>query len=307
MENRKTIDVPMSTDEHGLIGRECPSCEIYFKLKFGTGLATTQTVCPYCGHKSEVGDFYTSDQRDYIHSYLQKEVFGPMFGDFANNIKRSQAQHNTGLIQLKVSVTIPEFQIHYYQEKELETSVTCDTCGLVFSIYGVFSNCPDCGKLNARVIFDKSLDASHGKLVLSGDESIAEHIRADLIKDALTGTVSAFDSLGKALRAKNTAIPAKPNNLFQNLAELDKVLATLTGKHISQYLTPADSNFLFLMFQVRHIYEHNAGVVDSDFVRKQPTYTNLLGRKYPLRKEDVNIFIVLMRQLGDAIYSEFEK
>src|SRR5205807_2897472 len=110
------------------------------------------------------------------------------------------------------------------------------------------------------------------------------------IKDALTGAVSAFDSLGKALRAKYPVIPAKPNNLFQNLAELDKVLATLTGKNISQYLTPADSDFLFLMFQVRHIYEHNAGVIDSDFVKKQPAYAHLLGRKYLLKIEDVSIF-----------------
>lgn len=307
MDNKKTIDVPMSTDEHGLVGRECPSCKRYFKLKIGTGLATTQSVCPYCGYKGEGGEFYTPDQRDYIHRYLQKEVFAPMFGDFVNDLKRSEARNNNGLIRLKVSVTIPDFEIHSYQEKVLETDVICDNCGLVFSIYGVFSNCPDCGKLNARVIYDKSLDTSHGKLALSGDDTIAEHIRADLIKDALNGTVSAFDALGKALRKKHSAIPADPNNLFQNLLKLDQVLATLTGKNISQYLTPADSDFLFLMFQVRHIYEHNAGVVDSDFEKKQPAYAHLLGRKYPLKKEDVSIFVVLMRQLGDAIYSEFEK
>lgn len=229
-----------------------------------------------------------------------------MFRELADDLNRIRTPSN-GFIQLKISATVPDFPIQYYQEKILETDVTCDTCGAVFAIYGVFSNCPICGKLNARVIYDKSLDASNGKLVLSGEESIGGHIRADLIKDALIGTVSAFDALGKALRKKYPAIPADPNNLFQNLLKLDQVLATLTGKHVSQYLTPADSDFLFLMFQVRHIYEHNAGVVDSDFVRKQPTYAHLLGRKYPLRKEDVSTFIVLMRQLGDTIYSEFEK
>lgn len=303
----KTIRVTMPTDEHGLIGRECPSCGMYFKLKSGTGLPTTQSSCPYCNCRDESNEFMTQDQKEYLTSIAAREFLAPLLRDFANDLNRIDTPSN-GFIQLKISATVPDFPIQYYQEKILETNVICDTCGLVFSIYGVFSNCPDCGKLNARVIYDKSLDASNGKLALSGDQAIDEHIRTDLIKDALTGTVSAFDALGKALRNKHAAvIPAKPINLFQNLAELDRVLATLTGKHIGQYLTPADSDFLFLMFQVRHIYEHNAGVVDSDFVKKQPTYAHLLGRKYPLMKEDVSTFIALMRQLGDAIYSEFEK
>jgi Zn finger protein HypA/HybF involved in hydrogenase expression len=302
----KTISVPMSADENGLFGRECPSCRMYFKIKPVSDLTTTQGICPYCGYTDILGDFLTQDQRAYLESVAAREFLGPLLRDFADDLKRLETPSN-GFIQLKISATVPDFPIQFYQEKILETNVTCDTCGLVFSIYGVFSNCPDCGKLNARVIYDKSLDASNGKLVLSGDNTIDEHVRADLIKDALTGTVSAFDALGKALRAKHTAIPAKPNNLFQNFLALDKVLATLTGKNISQFLTPADSDFLFLIFQVRHIYEHNAGVIDSDFVAKLPAYAHQLGRKFPLRKDDVSLFIVLMRQLGDAIYSEFEK
>ncbi len=305
--DEKTISVPMEADENGLFGRECPSCGMYFKIKPVTDLTTTQGICPYCGYTDILGNFLTQDQRAYLVSVAAREFLGPLFRDFADDLNRMQTPSN-GFIQLKISATAPDFPIQYYQEKILETDVACDTCGAVFAIYGVFSNCPICGKLNARVIYDKSLDASNGKLALSGEESIGEHIRADLIKDALLGTVSAFDALGKALRNKHSAvIPTKPLNLFQNLAELDKVLATLTGKHISQYVTPAESDFLFLMFQVRHIYEHNAGVVDSDFVKKEPAYAHLLGRKYPLKKEDVRTFVALMRQLGNAIYNEFEK
>ena len=91
----------------------------------------------------------------------------------------------------------------------------------------------------------------------------------------MNGAVSAFDALGKALRDKHSAIPVRPLNLFQNLRELDKVLAKLTGKNISQILTPVDTDFLFLMFQVRHIYEHNAGVIDDEFVKKLPALTLL--------------------------------
>jgi Zn finger protein HypA/HybF involved in hydrogenase expression len=45
--------------------------------------------------------------------------------------------------------------IRYKCQTQVETNIACDNCGLVFSIYGVFSNCPDCGRLNAKVIFEK--------------------------------------------------------------------------------------------------------------------------------------------------------
>ncbi len=300
------LNVPMSTDEQGFFGRECPSCKKYFKLKPVTDFTTTQGICPYCGHSVELQDFITQDQRDYLTSIAANEFLVPMLRNFANSLKGLERSSND-FVQIKVNTNIPAFPIQHYQEKVLETDVTCDTCGLVFSIYGVFSNCPVCGKLNARVIYDRSLDVLSKKLVLVDYDDIDAPVRTDFIKDALTGTVSAFDALGKALRTKHTAIPAKPHNLFQNFLALDEVLATLTEKHISQFLTPEDSDFLFLMFQVRHIYEHSAGVIDNEFVTKLPAYAHQLGRKYPLKKDDVNLFIVLMRQLGDAIYGEFEK
>lgn len=301
--DEKTISVPMSTDEQGFFGRECPACKQSFKLKPVADFTTTQGICPYCGHTVELQDFITQDQHDYLTSIAANEFLLPMLRDFAKSLETL----SNDVATFKANTNIPAFPIQHYQEKVLETDVTCDNCGLVFSIYGVFSNCPACGKLNGRVIYNSSLDVLSKKLALVDDDAIDESVRVDFTKDTLQGTVSAFDALGKALRKKHPAIPADPNNLFQNLLKLDRVLATLTGKNISQYLTPTDSVFLFLMFQVRHIYEHNAGVVDSDFVKKQPANAHLFGRKYPLKKDDVNTFIVLMRQLGGAIYSEFEK
>jgi len=45
-------------------------------------------------------------------------------------------------------------------EKDLETNLTCDNCGLVFSVFGVFAQCPDCNMLNAFLIYEKSLEVT---------------------------------------------------------------------------------------------------------------------------------------------------
>lgn len=306
MEHEEIINVPFTTtDENGLVGRECPSCQMYFKIKPGTGIETTQCICPYCGHKDDYSNFSTEDQNAYAISIATKRILEPLFGDFAKSLKTLERSSNN-FVQFKVDTHTPEFTIKEYQEKTLETNVTCDNCGLVFSIYGVFSNCPDCGKLNARVIYGKSLDVSNKKVMLAGDIALDDDLRLDFIKDALTGSVAAFDSFGKALVEKHTSLTSTMPNLFQNIRALDRALLVVTGKDISVFLTPADRDFLYKMFQVRHLFEHKAGVIDSKFINAEPSYAGQLGRKYKLSKEELTLFISLMRKLGDAIYKEFE-
>ena len=50
-----------------------------------------------------------------------------------------------------------------------EMTLICDSCGLEFSIYGVFANCPDCDHLSAITIFKKSIEVIRKKLLLIED------------------------------------------------------------------------------------------------------------------------------------------
>src|SRR5205814_707782 len=127
---------------------------------------------PYCDHTVELQDFITQDQRDYLTSIAANEFLLPMLRDFAKSLETL----SNDVVTFKANTNIPAFPIQHYQEKVLETDVTCDTCGLVFSIYGVFSNCPACGKLNARVIYNSSLDVLSKKLVLVDHDRIDEHV-----------------------------------------------------------------------------------------------------------------------------------
>lgn len=294
------VSIAFTPDENGKMGRECPSCGKYFKVKFGTGLPITYQMCPYCGHKDNSNNFYTQDQIKYIHGVLANEVLAPAVENFRKSLKNK-------LKNFEPSNTPIKFDTNLYTEKKLETNIICDNCGLDFSIYGVFSNCPDCGQLNAKVVFDESIEVSIKKLELYKDEKLDYSIRNDFPKDALNGGVSAFDALGKGLKTKyGHIIPSKPQNLFQNLDELNKFLYNKFGKSIAVYISEENFNFLYKMFQVRHIYEHNAGVIDSGFIKKLPEYNNLIGRKYALNEEEIKKFLLLTQDLGTKIFHEFE-
>jgi len=147
------------------------------------------------------------------------------------------------------------FPLEYYQEKEVETYVTCDNCGLEFAIYGVFANCPDCGKLNALIIFRKSIEVASKRLHLLDSIKDDVELQEAILDDALSGGVSAFDAFGKALQSCYPNIfPQRPRNLFQNLKALSDVLSKSRGKSLPDIIGQEKFEFLFKMFQVRHIY-----------------------------------------------------
>jgi len=71
-----SMKVNLPPDKQGVIGRECPKCYKYFKVKFGTGLPTSICHCPYCGYTGDHNEFFTKDQIEYAKSIALREVMG---------------------------------------------------------------------------------------------------------------------------------------------------------------------------------------------------------------------------------------
>lgn len=308
MNDKITISVNFPADKDGMIGRECFECKKYFKIKPGTGLPTDYCHCPYCDYKGKSDTFLTQDQIKYVESIAYQKVYQqfikPSIRKLTDSFKDLERSTRNSLIKIKVTTKESGFYFptKYYTEKELETTVICDNCGLEFAIYGVFSRCPDCKEFNAFLMFEKSLETTQKLLSVLLKPDVATDIKEQTYGFILSSSIAAFDGLGKELRLRNPNIyPPEPKNLFQNIALLDQKLNNLiSSKH---------SNFKLLLklFQVRHLYEHNMGVIDNDFITKMPEYSKNLGMKYILTKDELNNFIVLMRELGDIMKVHFNQ
>lgn len=302
------VSVSIPLDENGMMGRECLECEQYFKLKPGTGLETDHCHCPYCDYEGNADTFWTQAQLEYARSIAMQQAFNkivkPQLDKLTNSFKQLERNSRNSLIQFKVTTSGNnlKFPIKYYSESELETNLTCDNCGLEFAIYGVFSNCPDCNETNAFLIYEKSLEVIKKKLNIFSKPEIPDDIIEISLSSILTSAISAFDGLGKELRNKKPEhYPAKPRNLFQNIYVLnEKMNNFISNKH-------SDYNGLIKYFQIRHIFEHNMGVVDSDCVKKVPELSNLNGRKYKLTISELDEFIKLMSELGTIIKENYNK
>lgn len=302
------VSVTIPLDENGMMGRECLECEQYFKLKPGTGLETDHCHCPYCDYEGNADTFWTQAQLEYARSIAMQQAFNkivkPQLDKLTNSFKQLERNSRNSLIQFKIKTTGNNyrFPIKYYSESELETNLTCDNCGLEFAIYGVFSNCPDCNKTNAFLIYEKSLEVINKKLEIFSKPEIPEDIIEISLNSILTSAISAFDGLGKELRnIKPDHYPSKPRNLFQNIYVLNEKLNNLIAdKH-------SDFNRLIKYFQIRHVIEHNMGVVDSDCINKVPELSHLKGRKYKLTVSELEELIALMSELGIIIKENHNK
>lgn len=302
-----TVSISIPLDDDGMMGRECLECERFFKLKPGTGLETNETHCPYCDYHGNADTFWTKAQLEYAESIAMKEAFQKVVKPSLDRLERSfrelERTSRNSLIQIKIKSSGNNFNfpIKYYTEEELETRIECDNCSLEFSIYGVFSTCPDCNQLNAFLIYDKSLDVISKKLDVFSKPEIPEEIVEISLSSIISSCISAFDGLGKELRKrKPEKYPKRPKNLFQNLFQLNKDLNDLISEKHSHY------SLLLRLFQVRHLFEHNMGVVDEDFVAKIPNHEHLKGKKYKIEIQEAREFLSSMRELGIIVKSHFE-
>lgn len=302
------ISISLPTDERGLIGRECPSCGLYFKLKLGTGLPVSICRCPYCSHIAESEDFFTQEQIDYIQSValreIQRQYLDPMMRKMDRDLRRSSRD---SMISISLKYRPSSITIKSFREQDLETDVTCAGCSLEFAVFTVFATCPDCGDPNALDVFLSSITVAVKRLHLA-DTIDYDVLRHDLIADAVGSGVSSFDTLGKELRRRYpSVIPKQPKNPFQNL----EVVASMLGWDLEAGpfggLNGSQRSHVRLMFQVRHLFEHNGGVVDEDFCRKVPNTEYLLGQRYLVRPSDVEELLGLLPELGRSAVSQVQK
>ncbi|WP_416866752.1 MAG: hypothetical protein ACMVP2_03640 [Imperialibacter sp.] len=305
------IQISIPLDDDGFLGRECLKCKRYFKLKPGTGQPTRYCHCPYCDYEGDSDTFWTPEQNRYLESMARKIGFekyvDPMIKEFTKSLKELESESKGSMFQIKVkeNASRPFFPIHYYSENHLETVVECDSCNLEFAIYGVFSRCPDCTKINSFSVFKKSLEVSKKQFELFEHLVAEKEIIETNLKFILSNSISSFDGLGKDLRTRRPDLfPKKPLNLFQNLDELEKVLQNNFKVNLAEDI----DNYAFIkkMFQVRHICEHNMGVIDQAFITKTQASQSEIGKKYELRKNEISAFLAEILELGKLVEKAYK-
>jgi hypothetical protein len=287
------ISVPIEPDEEGYLGRECPQCEKYFKVKGGTGIPNVPAChCPYCNHVGDHNTFWTKEQIDYARSVALHQVSRHLLGELK---KLERRPDRNAFISLGITVKGEPTPIIHFSERELEERVTCTACTLQYTIYGAFGYCPDCGIHNSQQIVCANFDLSLRLLDLAASADAV--VRAKLVENALEDAVSAFDGFGREHCAG-----VSPKLSFQNIDAARTRLQKEAGIDIALGLTQDEWKFVCEQFQKRHLLAHKMGIIDEEFVRKTGSMLEV-GRKVPIDEANVRTLVKTLKTVVNTLYS----
>ena len=286
--------IKIQSDENGYTGRECPICVKYFKIKFGTGLSdATECHCPYCNHIGQHNEFWTKQQIEYAKSV----AFNKISGQILSHLKKMEQRPNpNAFISIGISVKGHPNPIAYYSEKELEEGVTCTSCTLEYTIYGVFGYCPDCGIHNSLQIVNANFDLVLKVLDLVPNST--REIGTKLIENALEDAISVFDGFGREHCAK-----LSQKISFQNISTTKDRIMREKGVDIAERLESIGWNFICEQFQKRHLFAHKMGIIDDEFVSKTGCSPSLVGRKVSISESDVRSLVGYLRIVASNLFN----
>ena len=304
------ISVPLKADSDGYLGRECPSCEEYFKITPGTGITEGNPPChcPYCGHSASQDHFFTKAQIEYAKSVAMKKMTNAFMKDLKGLEFDIKPKGNFGIgMSMKVSGT-NNVRIRRYAEQTLEEEVICDECTLRYTIYGSFAFCPDCAQHNSFQILKKNIDLA--KRMISLGDDVEGDLAKQLVDDALENGVSAFDGFGRetcTVHKSKAVDPDKAEKVsFQNLARAQQRVKKQFNVDLADAIDADEWDLLKQCFQKRHLLAHKMGIVDEAYLNSTNDSNARIGRKISILPNDVSQMLELLTSLGGFVSKELD-
>jgi hypothetical protein len=276
-----------------------------------TGLSGSDLPChcPYCGQVGQHDQFWTKEQVEYAHSMAFRVITAAVQEDLKSFEVEITPKGAFGIgVSMKVQPG-PLPPIRQYREKSLETEILCDTCGLVYAVYGVFAYCPDCGSHNSLLILARNLDLIDKQLDLAMHQEDSE-LQRHLIEDAFENCVSVFDAFARqavAVRANKSKDPGKARTIsFQNLDRAAERLSDLLGVNLKSGCSLDEWKFAATCFMRRHLIAHRAGVVDQNYIDRSTDRAAVLGRRIRIEQSEVRRLAAGVRSLGHHLVAQMQ-
>jgi uncharacterized Zn-finger protein len=281
------FEVSMPTDD-GFIGRECanPACSRYFKV-YAESLRD-EMHCPYCNRLYAKNDLFTQDQVDYLQKVAAEQALEHMSGELTKALGR--ATKGSKYLSFKPGTPYRAKPVRpQYEERKVDSEISCPDCGARFQVDGIFAHCVSCGIENIA-IFDANLEVIRAEVRTASDPQRAlRHAYGDL--------VSMFESICSN-RAQRIDVP---HGSFQDPFEARRFFKRHAGVDLVAGLGTEQCLTVRRLFHKRHAWQHSQGVVTERYVKKVPEDAGLLGTKAVLSMSEFEAGAVAVRLMIDAL------
>lgn len=313
-----SIPITIHSDEKGYFDRECPNedCRYTFKIlmkDWEEKVSDDEIHCPMCGHVDTSDKWWTQDQIEkmqeiatsYAMNYIQDELDNS-FKKLARSTRNNKFIH----ITYKPSHRITFINNPIGQREEWETEIRCEKCGTHYSVIGSAYFCPTCGFNSAVNSFIDSLDSIEKMLqsLREMKDMLTEKYNADsaeticrtLIESSIGDMVSAFQKFASCKYDEMSRKTSRVND-FQIVNKGSNLFEEKTGKRYNDWLSREELDFMELMFQRRHLLEHNNGMIDQRYLDKSGDISYSLGQRIIVKETDAHSLLAILRKLGSSI------
>jgi hypothetical protein len=276
------------SDSERMWGAQCPRCSAYWRSK------SPSKFCVACGFRGQPHIFLTEAQGEFIQQYCSL---------FAQAQDAPDGEHVINLDAVADAVESVEKPPFYYAEESQQNKFTCEACGCVVDVLGKFGYCSLCGTRNDFQELTRTLDAIRKRIN-------TEDAREACVRD----TVAAFDSfVGQYVRELIRRVPMTKsrinrleNSRFHNINLVREELKNTFDVDIFAGTDSEDRTFAAMMFHRRHVYEHNGGEVDEDYISQSGDTSVRLKQALHETQDSahrtVGIVLRMARNLHDAFH-----
>lgn len=312
------ILVNIHSDKKGYLDRECPNeeCQYVFKISikdWEEKVNEDEVHCPLCGYVTSADSWWTQEQLSQLNPIIEgvamnyvQESLDKAFGNLARSTRHNKYCHVT----YKPSERVSFANNPIGQSEEWETEICCEKCGTHYSVIGSAYFCPCCGFNSAVNSFNDSLNSIEKMLesLREMKEMLTEKYNADsaesmcrsLLESSIGDMVSAFQKFASCKYDELSGKTSRVND-FQVVEKGSQLFEKETGEKYSDWLSAEELTFMKLMFQRRHILEHNNGLVDQRYLDKSGDISYYLGQRIIVKEADAHFLLAILRKLGSSI------
>lgn len=313
------IPITILPDEKGYFDRECPNpdCQYTFKIKLDDWkekVSDEEVHCPMCGHVASSGEWWTQEQLTAQKKIAQEWAVNyakQMLNKAFKKIAASTIHSKYVKITYKPYRTISFRNNPIGQRGEWENEITCEQCGTQYSVIGSAYFCPCCGFNSAsRAFLDtverigKMLDSIPGIKVhleenRNGDD--ADDICRALLENSIGEIVSGFQKFAACRYEMLSGKSGVRVNDFQIVDKGSNMFMSLCGKGYETWLSPEELQDMKLLFQRRHILEHNSGIVDQRYIDQSGDASYNVGQRIVVHERDARRLLAIVQKLGEGL------
>ena len=305
------IPITIRSDEKGYFDRECPNSECLYTFKINLKeweekVSGNEMHCPMCGHIASSDQWWTQEQieeRNKIAKNFAKYYASSMLDNMFKKLARSC---KTLKITYKPGRKISFHNSPIGQREEWENEITCENCGTQFSVIGAAYFCPCCGHNSVDRTFEDSIDRitkmldsiplMRQMLEKNNSKDDAENICRALLERSIGDIVSAFQKFACCRYETVTGKSARVND-FQIVEKGSQLFFSACNKKYSDWLSECELAAMHLLFQRRHILEHNGGIVDAKYLQNSGDNTYVEGQRIIVKESDARELLIIVQKL----------